>query len=118
MKYNFENKLFLVTGGSGFLGVPLVKRLLADKANVRVISRDEGKLIELKQQCPQVEILNGDISDAFDEIETKIHYFKYTHPRYSQNFDGFLENMSVIDLLMNCGEESLELIQNSSEIVQ
>lgn len=59
-----------------------------------------------------------DISDAFDEIETKIHYFKYTHPRYSQNFDGFLENMSVIDLLMNCGEESLELIQNSSEIVQ
>ena len=66
MKYNFENKLFLVTGGSGFLGVPLVKRLLADKANVRVISRDEGKLIELKQQCPQVEILNGDISDAFE----------------------------------------------------
>jgi UDP-N-acetylglucosamine 4,6-dehydratase len=66
MKYNFENKLLLVTGGSGFLGVPLVKRLLADKANVRVISRDEGKLIELKQQCPQVEILNGDISDAFE----------------------------------------------------
>jgi len=66
MKYNFKNKLLLVTGGSGFLGVPLVKRLLDEGANVRVISRDEGKLIELKQQCPQVEILNGDISDKFE----------------------------------------------------
>jgi UDP-N-acetylglucosamine 4,6-dehydratase/UDP-glucose 4-epimerase len=66
MKYNFKDKLLLVTGGSGFLGVPLVKRLLADGANVRVISRDEGKLIDLKQQCPQVEILNGDISDKFE----------------------------------------------------
>ena len=53
MKYNFKDKLLLVTGGSGFLGVPLVKRLLADGANVRVISRDEGKLIDLKQQCPE-----------------------------------------------------------------
>tara|TARA_R110001592_G_scaffold339119_2_gene626654 strand:+ start:6182 stop:7045 length:864 start_codon:yes stop_codon:yes gene_type:complete len=66
MKYNFKNKLMLVTGGSGFLGVPLVKRLLLDGANVRVISRDEGKLIDLKQAHPQVEILNGDISDKFE----------------------------------------------------
>jgi hypothetical protein len=57
-------------------------------------------------------------SDAFDEIETKVNYFKFNHPRYSQNFDGFLENMSVIDLLMNCGEESIKLIENSSEIIQ
>ena len=66
MKYNFKDKLLLVTGGSGFLGVPLVKRLLSDGARVRVISRDEGKLIDLKQQCPEIEILNGDISDKFE----------------------------------------------------
>ena len=66
MKYNFKDKLLLVTGGSGFLGVPLVKRLLLDGARVRVISRDEGKLIDLKQQCPEIEILNGDISDKFE----------------------------------------------------
>jgi len=65
-RYNFKGKLYLVTGGSGFLGKPLVARLLADGAKVRVISRDEGKLIELKQQHPEVEILTGDISDWFE----------------------------------------------------
>ena len=65
-KYNLNNKLYLVTGGSGFLGVPLVERLLNDGANVRILARDEGKLIEVKQKFPQVEILNGDISDMFE----------------------------------------------------
>ena len=65
-KYNLNKKLYLVTGGSGFLGVPLVERLLNDGANVRILARDEGKLIEVKQKFPQVEILNGDISDMFE----------------------------------------------------
>ena len=65
-KYNLNNKLYLVTGGSGFLGVPLVERLLNDGANVRILASDEGKLIEVKQKFPQVEILNGDISDLFE----------------------------------------------------
>lgn len=66
MKYTFKDKLFLVTGGSGFLGKPLVARLLADGAKVRVLARDEGKLIELKQAYPSVEILTGDVSDEFE----------------------------------------------------
>jgi len=66
MKYNLKDKLVLVTGGSGFLGVPLVGRLLSQGALVRVIARDEGKLIELKQKYPEIEILNGDISDWFE----------------------------------------------------
>ena len=45
-----KNKLYLVTGGSGFLGNPLVERIIKEGGRVRVISRDEGKLIELKQK--------------------------------------------------------------------
>jgi UDP-N-acetylglucosamine 4,6-dehydratase/UDP-glucose 4-epimerase len=61
-----ENKLYLVTGGSGFLGQPLVKYILENKGLVRVISRDEGKLIELKEKYPAVDIYTGDISDLFE----------------------------------------------------
>lgn len=66
MKYNFKDRMYLVTGGTGFLGKPLIGRLLAYGANIRTIARDEGKLIELKQLYPQVEILTGDISDPFE----------------------------------------------------
>lgn len=61
-----KNKLYLVTGGSGFLGTPLCQRILSAGGKVRVLARDEGKLIELKQLCPSVEILTGDISDPFE----------------------------------------------------
>jgi UDP-N-acetylglucosamine 4,6-dehydratase/UDP-glucose 4-epimerase len=64
--YGYTDKLVLVTGGSGFLGVPLVARLLAMGARVRILGRDEGKLIEVKQKFPEVEILTGDIADRFE----------------------------------------------------
>tara|TARA_R110000803_G_scaffold89767_2_gene157016 strand:+ start:505 stop:1365 length:861 start_codon:yes stop_codon:yes gene_type:complete len=61
-----KDKLYLVTGGSGFLGVPLCKRILEAGGKVRTIARDEGKLIDLQQQLPEIEILTGDISDPFE----------------------------------------------------
>jgi UDP-N-acetylglucosamine 4,6-dehydratase/UDP-glucose 4-epimerase len=61
-----KNKLYLVTGGSGFLGHPLVKYILQQGGNVRVISRDEGKLIDLKEKYAAVDIYTGDISDSFE----------------------------------------------------
>jgi len=61
-----QQKLYLVTGGSGFLGYPLVQYILDQGGFVRVISRDEGKLITLKEQYPSVDIYTGDISDSFE----------------------------------------------------
>jgi UDP-N-acetylglucosamine 4,6-dehydratase/UDP-glucose 4-epimerase len=61
-----KNKLYLITGGSGFLGQPLVGYVLQQGGRVRVISRDEGKLITLKEIYPAVEIYTGDISDSFE----------------------------------------------------
>ncbi len=53
---------YLVTGGSGFLGEELVKRL---GGNVRVLARNEGKLVALKEKFPNIEIIVGDIRDPF-----------------------------------------------------
>lgn len=61
----------LITGATGFLGKALIKKLYGtDK--IRVISRNEGKLIELKEQYPKIEIITGDIADpVMAEIATK-----------------------------------------------
>ena len=61
-----ENKLYLVTGGGGFLGKPLVRDILKKGGKVRVIGRDEGTLVSLKETYPSIEIYPGDISDKFD----------------------------------------------------
>lgn len=56
----------LVTGGSGFLGVKLIERLYKLGNNdIRVVARNEGKLVELKQKFPNVETITGDIADEF-----------------------------------------------------
>tara|TARA_R110000824_G_scaffold133923_2_gene296770 strand:+ start:258 stop:1118 length:861 start_codon:yes stop_codon:yes gene_type:complete len=67
-----KDKLYLVTGGSGFLGTPLCKRIISYGGKVRVLARDEGKLVDLKQQFPEIEILTGDISDSF-EVKQAMH---------------------------------------------
>ena len=61
-----KNKLYLVTGGGGFLGQPLVKHILNEGARVRIIGRDEATLVMMKQRHPSIEIHPGDISDEFE----------------------------------------------------
>jgi UDP-N-acetylglucosamine 4,6-dehydratase/UDP-glucose 4-epimerase len=61
-----NGKKYLVTGGSGFLGEELIKRIISKGGEVVTISRDEGKLIKLKQKYPSIEILTGGICDEFD----------------------------------------------------
>lgn len=61
-----SGKLYLVTGGSGFLGIPLVDYILQRNGRVRILARDEGKLIEMKEKFPSIEIYSGDVYDRFE----------------------------------------------------
>ena len=61
-----KGKTYLITGATGFLGEHLTKRILDQGGLVRAFSRNEGKLITLKQRHPQIEIHTGDVSDWFE----------------------------------------------------
>lgn len=52
----------LVTGGSGFLGQELIKRL---DGPIRVLARNEGNLVALKERFPTIEIMLGDVADPY-----------------------------------------------------
>ena len=57
---------FLVTGGAGFIGSHLVRRLLADGGRVRVIDNlATGKRERLRDVEGAIEFIEGDLADPF-----------------------------------------------------
>jgi UDP-N-acetylglucosamine 4,6-dehydratase len=64
MNMELDSRL-LITGGAGYLGRELVRRLIEKgHTNLVAMSRNEGELIKLKEEFPSVEIVPGDISSA------------------------------------------------------
>lgn len=59
-----------------------------------------------------------DESDAFARRGIPLSYFEFTHPEYPQRFGDFVPYMSVVDLLFNCGADSLSVIEKGSEVVR
>ena len=50
---------------------------------------------------------------AFEAAGVKPIFQEYVHPVYPQLHGGFEPRMSVLDLLMNCGPNSLSILQNN-----
>ncbi|MCG8637447.1 MAG: WbqC family protein [Desulfobacterales bacterium] len=48
----------------------------------------------------------------FEEKGIRIRYQDYVHPDYRQPLPGFAPNLSVLDLLLNTGPESLDIIMS------
>ena len=54
-------------------------------------------------------------SDAFKKINLPIKYFEYKKPIYKQLWGEFLPNLSIIDMLLNCGDKTTLLIKNLND---
>ncbi len=79
-----------------------------------------GRLVEI---C---EHLNGDVylagrdgsnymdMDQFAEAGIKVVSQAYYHPEYPQCFGEFQSHLSIIDLIFNCGQESLSILRKGS----
>jgi hypothetical protein len=52
-------------------------------------------------------------TDAFAAQGIEVEYHEFHHPTYPQRGDGFVPQMSVIDLLFNAGPGSLEVIRSA-----
>ena len=53
----------------------------------------------------------------FEKSNIKPVFQNYIHPVYEQIGDKFISHLSVIDLLFNCGDKSLNIINKDQVIV-
>ncbi|NOY35803.1 MAG: polysaccharide biosynthesis protein [bacterium] len=89
MKNEFKNKTILVTGGTGTVGMELVKQIFSFKPKqVRVLSRDETKQSDLREflnRPGNLRLLIGDVRDrdrldtAFKEVDVVLHAAALKH---------------------------------------
>ena len=108
-----KGKLYLITGATGFLGEHLTERVLALGGRVRALSRNEGKLIVLKQRHPSVEIYTGDVSDWFEVKQAMLgvnaifHLAASKHVGLAETYSRECTKTNVVGSL-NILEESLQ----------
>lgn len=75
-----------------------------------------GRLINICQMLDASKYLTGDAAkDYIDEAEftknnIKLEFHNYSHPNYKQLYGEFMPYLSIIDLIFNHGDESLEIL--------
>ena len=98
-----------------FLGI---KNEIITSSSLKPISSKSDLILELCQKVDAHEYISGpfgrDYLDlkSFENAGIKIHFHDYSHPVYDQKFKGFEPNMSIIDLLLNHGKDSLQILKN------
>ena len=81
------------------------------------------RLVNICRECGAIEYLTGDAArdyldmKLFEDNKIEVRYHHYKHPEYPQLFGGFVPYLSVVDLLFNCGPESLDYLTQRKGMV-
>jgi len=91
-------------------------RILASTLPAR--EEQTGRLIDLCKAVGGTEYLAGQAGSSymdlgqFAEAAITVQAQAYQHPQYPQRYAPFVSHLAVIDLLFNCGPESLTILRS------
>jgi len=106
----FQESLIFIEFISNYLGIKK-KFLLASSLDVFGNSTD--LLIDIIKKVGGDIYLSGSggikyqDEEKFSQNNIKLVYSDFKHPVYSQLWGEFIEGLSIIDLLFNCGKDSI-----------
>ena len=117
-KWLSELNVFLIELIRSFLGLQQKPTVLASSLALRNDPTD--RLIDICKAVGADTYLSGQDGasymdlDRFEANDIQIIFQKFNHPVYPQLYDEFQSHLSVIDLLFNCGPQSLEIIRKAN----
>ena len=75
------------------------------------------RLVSICRELGATHYLSGEsgsnyiAEEGFSSQSIALEYQNYEHPVYPQRYTGFVPHLSAIDLLFNCGEQSLGILK-------
>jgi len=125
-----KNKKYLVTGGTGFIGSALVKRLVKEGHRVRVIDNNvRGSEERLRSVKGQIELVKSDIRDkeevqkACRGVDGVIHLAYINGTEYFYKMPELVLEVAVkgmMNIIDGCIKENVKeiILASSSEVYQ
>ena len=101
MKTTMKNKNVLVTGGGGFIGSNLVKKLVSEGANVTVLVKYHS-IIDCPRLCSvwdEIEVIEADLRNTDSVISMKGKHFEFIFhlAAYNHVGDSFVHSLEAIN---------------------
>jgi len=102
-----------------FISVLKIKTKIIFSSDLNLDSTGSEKLLDICKNCNAQIYLSGELGTnylnekIFEKEGIQVIFEKFIHPTYSQKFEEFIPNMSIIDLLFNEGENSIDILKNS-----
>ena len=97
-----------------------IKTPLVISSDLKAEGESTMRLINICKKRNAGKYLSGFGGNKYQEAELyKTHDIELTmtnfkHPQYKQLWGDFIPNMSVIDILFNCGKEAAEIVRNAN----
>lgn len=121
---DFYDKQWNLLSKANIASVMLLKDMLGIKADIVIASEMEGlsdepnqRLIDICRMLGADTYLAGKDGKTYMDFNRFSHagidvvFQEFTHPVYKQLFNEFEYYMSAVDLIFNCGKESLNMIR-------
>lgn len=107
-----------------FCEVLQIKTKIDFSSNLEIINKNEELILEIckKKNCvnyistigSKKYIQNGKF---FFENDIKLNFFNFKYSKYNQIGQNFIENLSILDLLFNLGEDSIKYLRSNFKII-
>ena len=99
-----------------------IETSLLRSSEMKTCGEKTERLLSICQKQGATHYLSGEsardyiLEEDFSRQNIELEYQKYEHPKYPQRYSGFVPQLSAIDLLFNCGEQSLNILRQGEPI--